>query len=351
MKSKFYKIYFSVICVFVLLIVAFLFFLGSWLKGFEATQPETIVNSIIEDYLKSDDFYKITDITTLNVSPYESEENVNEFIAESVKGKKLTASSTASKIEGCDVAYTIKADDKKLLTVYFKKTADSSQMFNRYEIMSASFDSSLFKSVTITMPQECDVKINGIYLKKENIKTLSLPEIPQKYKTEDLKTDSFVTVDKLLSDEPIIEASQNEVKLEIFKKDNQYRVADYIDDNLSDRLSAFAVDASKTYSSYMQLDAKLADINKYFATDTEFYTNLKTSLVIFALDHESFSFEDVKVHSIHKFSDNLYSCHVSLTQVLVRNGNDYRDYYNKNVFIYVNGDKMSVINLQSTEEK
>lgn len=351
MKSKFYKIYFTVICVFVLLIVAFLFFLGSWLKGFESTQPETMVNSIIEEYLKSDNFYRITDMTDLSVSPYESKENINNFIINEVKDKKITTSSTASKIEGCDVAYTIKADDKKLLTVYFKKIEDSSQMFNRYEIMSAAFDSSLFKSVTVTMPEKCEIKVNGIEFNKENIKTLSLPEIPKNYKSENLKTDSFVTIDKLLSDQPLIEASQNGVKLEVFKKDTQYRVADYINDSLSDRLSSFAVDASKTYSSYMQLDANLEDIKKYFATDTDFYTNLRTSLVIFALDHESFSFEDVKVHSIHKFSDNLYSCHVSMTQVLVRNGNDYRDYYNKNVFICVNGDKMSVINLQSTDEK
>lgn len=351
MKSKFYKIYFSVICVLVLLIVAFLFFLGSWLKDFEATQPETMVNSIIEKYLKSDDFYKITDMTDLSVSHYESKENINKVVAEAVKDKKLTYSSTASRIDGCDVAYTIKADDKKIINVYFKKTADSSQMFNRYEIISIFFDSSLYKSVTITMPEKCEIKINGVLLGKEDIKTLSLPEIPKNYKSENLKTDSFVIINNLLSQEPLVEATQNGVKLEVFKKDNQYRVADHIDDTLSDRLSTFAVDASKAYSSYMQLDANLEDIKKYFATDTDFYTNLRTSLVIFALDHESFSFEDVKVHSIHKFSDNLYSCHVSLTQVLVRRGSDYRDYYNKNVFIYFDGNKMKVINLQSTDEK
>lgn len=350
-KSKFYKIYFSVVAVFLVLIAAFLLFLSNWLENFEAQQPETMTNTIIEDYLKSDNFYSIKGLATLSVSPYESKENINKVVAEAVKDKKLTYSSTASRIEGCDVAYTIKADNKKIINVYFKKTADSSQMFNRYEIISISFDSSLYKSVTITMPEKCEIKINGVLLGKEDIKTLSLPEIPKNYKSENLKTDSFVTIDNLLSEEPLVEATQNGVKLEVFKKDTQYRIADNIDDDLSDGLSSFAIEASKTYSSYMQLDATLQDVNKYFATDTDFYTNLKTSLVIFALDHESFDFEDIKVHSIHKFSDNLYSCHVSLTQVLVRRGSDYRDYYNKNVFIYVDGDKMKVINLQSTDEK
>lgn len=350
-KSKFYKIYFSVVAVFLVLIAALLLFLGIWLKNFEAQQPETMVNTIIENYLKSNDFYSIKDLTNLSVSPYESKENINKVVAEAVKNKKITYSSTASRIEGCDVAYTIKADNKKIINVYFKKTANSSSMFTTYEMMSAAFDTSLYKSVTITMPEKCEIKINGVPLGKEKIKTLSLPEIPKNYNSENLKTDSLVTINNLLSEEPLVEATQNGVKLEVFKKDTQYRVADYIDDNLSDRLSSFATQASKTYSSYMQLDAKLTDVNKFFATDTDFYTNLKTSLVIFALEHESFDFEDVKVHSIHKFSENLYSCHVSLTQVLVRHGNNYRDYYNKNVFIYVDGDKMKVINLQSTEEK
>lgn len=350
-KSKFYKIYFTVIAAFVLLLAAFLVFLCSWLGSYEKAQPETIVNSIIENNIKTGDFYGIKDIASLKISPYETKENVNQILSELVGSKAITAASSASRIEGSDVAYTIKADDSKVLTVYFKKTDASSSLLAKYEIVSATLDESLYKSVTVTMPENCEIKVNGRILDKGDIKVTKLPEIPEKYKSDDLKGGSSATLKNLLSDNPAINAFKDGTPLTVTKNATQYTVAENIDNALQEKLSTFAVDASKTYSAYMQEDATLGAVKKYFATDTDFYTNIRTSLVIFALDHDGFDFEDVKVHSVQKYSENLYSCRVSLTQVLKRGSSKYKDYYDKNVFIYVKGDKMSVIDLQSTEDK
>lgn len=350
-KSKFYKIYFSVIAAFIVLLAAFLVFLGGWLGNYEKAQPETIINSIIEDYMMTGNFYGIKNIAQLSISPYETEDNVNNIMAEAISNKALSASSSASRIEGSDVAYTVKADDNKVLTVYFKKTADSSSLLAKYEIISADFEDEFYKSVTITMPEGCELKVNGRVLDKEDINTTKLPEIPDKYKSDDLKSSCYATLNNLLSDNPSVDAFKDNSPLNVTKNATHYSVAENIDADLQDKLSNFAVEASKTYSAYMQEDSSLGAVKKYFATDTDFYTNIRTSLVTFALDHEGFDFEDVKVHSVQKYSENLYSCRVSLTQVLKRGSSKYRDYYDKNVFIYVNGNKMSVIDLQSTEDK
>lgn len=350
-KSKFYKIYFSVIAALILLLAAFLIFLGGWLGNYEKAQPETMVNSIIETYVKSGDFYGIKNIAPISVSPYESKETINKVLSEATKSGEITASSSASRVEGAEIAYTVKAGDKKIINVYFKKTADSSALLAKYEIISVAFDDSFYKTATITMPQNTEIKVNGIALDSADIKTATLPEIPKKYKPENLKGSSYATLSNLLSDDLTVEASENGVALAVTKSGTQYSVNESIDATFKDTLTTFAIDASKTYSAYMQEDSSLGAVQKYFATDTDFYQNIRTSLVIFALDHESFRFDDVKAHSVNKFSDNLYSCHVTLTQVLIRNGKEYKDYYNKNVFIYVNGNKMSVIDLQSTGDK
>lgn len=350
-KSKFYKVYFSVIAVFLILLAAFLIYLRGWLVDYEAAQPETMVNSVIENYIKSDDFYKIGEMAPLTVSDYESKEVINKTISQAIKDKKITLASTASRIDGCDVAYTVKADDKKIITIYFKKTAESSSLLAKYEIISVAFDESFYKSVTVTMPKGCEIKINGVALNEKDVKTTQLPEIPEKYKSKNLSGGCYATIEKMLSTDVEIQATQDGKTLPVTKKDEQYSVASNIDEKLKKELSEFAKEASKTYSAYMQSDSSMAAIRKYFATDTEFYENIRTSEVNFVLDHEGYGFEDVKVHSIQKFSDKLYSCHVTLTQVLKRGGTKYRDYYNKNVFIYVDGDDMVVINLQSTEEK
>lgn len=350
-KSKFYKIYFSVIAGFLLLLAAFLIFLSGWLGNYEKAQPETMVNSIIEGYIKSGDFYEVKNIAPLNVSPYEAKETVNKVLSDAAKEGEITASSSASRIEGAEIAYTVKAGDKKLINIYFKKTASSSALLAKYEIVSMAFDDAFYKTATITMPQNAEIKVNGMVLDKADIKTATLPEIPKKYKPENLSGGCYATLSNLLSEELTVEASENGTPLAVTKSGTQYSVNESIDATLKDKLADFATEASKTYSAYMQEDSSLGAVQKYFATDTDFYQNIRTSLVIFALDHEGFRFDDVKTHSINKFSDNLYSCHVTLTQVLIRNGKEYKDYYNKNVFIYVNGNKMSVIDLQSTGDK
>ena len=351
MKSKFYKIYFSILAAFSVLLTVLLIMLGGWLDNYEKFQPETIVNGIIENYLSKNNVYGVTEIAPLKISDYETKENVTSIISSITNGKTLTASSSATRIEGCDVAYTVRVDDRKLLNVYFKKIEGSLDMLAKYEVVSMAFDDTFYKSATVTLPENCKVTINGTPLKAEDIKKAELPNIPEKYKDENVSGNSYATISNLLNENITVSAVADGTALEVSQNGAQYMVAHNIDAELSTKISEFAAEASKTYSAYMQEDSTLTAIKAYFATDTDFYENLRTSLVTFALDHEGFRFDDVQTHSIHKFSNNLYSCHVTLTQVLIRNGKEYKDYYNKNVFIHVNGDKMSVVDLQSTEEK
>ncbi len=350
-KSKFYKIYFSVLAVFAVMLTALLILLVGWLGNYEKAQPETIVNGIIETYLNQNNIYGAQEIAPLNISDYETPENVNSVISAAIAGKNLIASSSASRIEGSDIAYTVKADEQKIMNVYFKKTETSSDILAKYEVISISFDNALYKSATVTMPEGSEITVNGKPINKEDIKKAELPNIPKKYKSNDIEGNVYLTLSNLLNDNINVKATSNGKELKITKNGDQYIVAANIDAQLMSKIAEFATEASKTYSAYMQEDSSLTAIKKYFATDTDFYENLRTSLVIFALDHEGFRFDDVKTHSIDKLSDNIYSCHVTLTQVLIRNGKEYKDYYNKNVFICVNGDKMSVIDLQSTGDK
>lgn len=350
-QSKFYKIYFSVLAAFGVLLAVLLILLSGWLGNYEKAQPETIVNNIIENYINKNNAYAISEIAPLNVSSYETADKVNSVISSTVNGKAITASSSASRIEGCDVAYTIKADDQKVLNVYFKKSENSSNMLAKYEVIGVSLDDAFYKTATISLPENAIITVNGKELKAEDLKTEELPNIPEKYKPKKVSGNSYANLSNLLSEDITIKATLDGTELNVTKNGSQYSVANNISEDIKNKISNFAVEASKTYSAYMQEDSSLGAVQKYFATDTDFYTNIRTSLVIFALDHEGFRFDDVKIHSVHKFSDNLYSCHVTLTQVLIRNGKEYKDYYNKNVFVYVNGNKMSVIDLQSTEEK
>ena len=139
------------------------------------------------------------------------------MLSEAAKSGEITASSSASRVEGAEIAYTVKAGDKKIINVYFKKTADSSALLAKYEIISVAFADSFYKTATITMPQNTEIKVNGIALDSADIKTATLPEIPKKYKPENLKGSSYATLSNLLSDDLTVEASETELLLPLPK--------------------------------------------------------------------------------------------------------------------------------------
>ena len=70
-KSLFFKIYFTVIAVFICCLVVGLVFLYTWLKSFESAQPQTLVSNIVKEYLEKDNIIGLKSICEINVSPYE----------------------------------------------------------------------------------------------------------------------------------------------------------------------------------------------------------------------------------------------------------------------------------------
>lgn len=348
-KSLFYKIYFSVIAVFAVLLVIMLVLLNGWLKSYESAQPETIVNGIIEEYVKQNNVYGLKNISPLNISPYETEQSVNSAFAALTNGKTVTASSSATRIEGCDLAYTVRADDQKLINVFLQKAKGSSSFLAKYEVMEVSLADNLYKSAKIILPDGAEITVNGMALAAEDIKIEELPDIPEKYKSG-ASGNRYAELTNLISDSITVTASQGGTPLSVTQSGTQYTIAQSIDESTAAKIADFAKEASKTYSAYMQNDSSMSAVRKYFATDTEFYEKLRTSLVIFALDHNGYRFEDVQALEICRLSDTLYSCRVTLTQVLVKGGSEYKDYFDKNVYVYINGNNMSVIDLRSSGE-
>ncbi len=348
-KSLFYKIYFSVIAVFAVLLVVMLISLNGWLGNYEAAQPDALVNKIVNEYVTANNVYGLNSISQLKLSPYETKEGVNAYFKALTSGKEISASSAVNRIEGSDLAYTVKADDQKILNVYLKKKEGSSSFLATYEVMSVALPDDLYKNAQIVIPEGAEVAVNGVALKAEDKTAVQLPNIPEKYKNG-ISGGSIATLENLVSENLTVTATANGNPLTVTQSDTQYIVAQDIDEATVTKITDFAKEASETYSAYMQNDSSMTAIKKYFATDTEFYDNLRKTDVIFALDHNGYRFEDVIAHDIYRFSDNLYKTRITLTQILVKGGSQYKDYFDKNVYIYVNGDTMSVIDLRSSGE-
>lgn len=342
-KSVFYKAYFTVIALFsVALIIGLLVFRG-WLADYEAAQPEPIVNKLIESHIKTGDLYSVKDKYNLKISDYETKSNFDSFLKSLTDGKELTGTTSAVKPEGCDAAYQIKADGEKILNVYLKKDGKT----KRYFVSGCEFDSSVYKTLKITAASDAEIKINGVAVKAEDRKDEPLPDIKSDLlKSDKLIKKQIISITDLLNEPESVTATSGKKALTVENDSGVYSVAEDFPEKSA--VGDFAGKAASTYAEYMQNDSNLTNIKKYIDDTTELYKNIKSSLVIFSLDHEGHTIKDIKTTDFHKYNDSLFSCRVRLTNALKRNGAIYEDKFDKYVYLKKDGDTYKAIDMQNT---
>lgn len=145
--SLFYKIYFSAVALFAVGLTVFLFVFGSWLKAYEAAQPEQIMSAFMNNDVKSGKISAVKDKYHINVSKYETNDSIDKAFTAATKDKELTFATSAIKPEGCDLAYSVKSGDSKLMSVYLKR--DSKK---RYSISGIDFDKSFINPIKFPPP-------------------------------------------------------------------------------------------------------------------------------------------------------------------------------------------------------
>lgn len=351
-KSVFYKIYFSFIALFLIALAVLLFLFNGWLKGYEAAQPINIINGIVDSELKSGNEDYLIEKCALKISPYESKENLKALFGEQITGKDIKVFVSSKMPQDCDLAYVIKADGEKILYLYLKKQKSSNALLPTYEIVSSELEKNFYKTINITMPKNVDVTINGVTLDNAVRKDIEISQSAEGYLNgKEGITQQTATVDNLISENVLVAASVDGKAVDVEIKDGKYTVMQYIDPAIKNQIALVATEGSKAYAGYMQGDATLEQVAAYFNTGCEFYKNIRSSYTSHILEHTPAGFDSVKNDEFFQYSDNIYSCHVSFTQVLKRNGMTYKIYFDKNVFVEKSGGGFRIIDIKSPEEK
>ena len=339
-KSLFYKIYFAVIALFVVVLTVGLLILSSWLKDYETRQPENVVKDVIDMYIKDGKFCEMRDNAGLKLSTYETSDTAKAFFNSFIKDKTVTFASVSKRAEGSDLGFGISADGEKFMNVYLKKTADGG-----YELFSAEFEDTIYKTIKITMPSNADISINGKQLDQEARNDLTCPSISKSYFNGNIINKQYATVDNLIYDKPSVTTDDSFT----VTADNGglYAITLSAQDPDAAAIEDFALEAAKTCSSYLQKDETLAKLKQYLATDTEYYKNISTSYITYVAAHKGFRFDDVEVSELHKFTDNLYSCRVKMTHVIISdNGYEHNDYFDKYVYVYKTSNGLKAVDMQ-----
>lgn len=340
--SLFFKIYIAVLVIFALALSVFLIVFHSWLKSYEAGRPEQLMTAFVNDELKGGEIAAKREEYNISVSPYETDEAIKSTVSAMLTEGEPTFSTTASKPEDCELAYSVKCGDSKLMNVYFKRDEKK-----RYKISGIDFEKKLYKSFKISASSDVELSVNGVKVSDSDRKDELLPEIVSDF--ADGKTiihKQTVKLENMLGDEPKITATSDGSELTVEKSESDYTAVQSFPER--DGVADIAGKAASVYAEYMLNDSSIGQIRKYMDTDTDFYKNLRTSLVYFVIDHQKHEIKDLETFDFHKYSDELFSCRVTLVNELTRNGAKYRDKFDKYVYLRRDGNSYKVIDMQNT---
>ncbi len=347
-KSLFYKIYFGALIGLGAILGTALIILFCWLSTFEKAQPLTQANQIVENYLDKGDLFAFGEEYNSSVSKYETKEAINNRFNEIKNGSDLVITSSPKKDNEHPVAYSVKVNDQTIMTLFFKQS-DKARFFGvkPYYLGKYQLEESLFATVDISFPEGATLSINGKQIEVEDIKTLAVSEELDGKKIINKQT---VTVGPLLSTDVNITATFNGNALEVIQNGNSYTVKQDIDNTTFDKVNAFSLEGSKAYAKYMQNHSNIQTVTQYLDTSTLFYKKLKSIDVSYGWEMASYSFEGEKVTETHKFTDDIYCCRVKFTQVLRYKTREYRDNFDKYVYIKKSGNSYKIIDMQSIGE-
>lgn len=325
----FYKIYFSCLSIFVLLLIASLIGISAFISDYNKGIPETVSEKFFTDTFVNLDTDKIIEMSMFTPSEFETTEDIKALLEKTLSGD-LTYTSISSDTE--EKKYIVKSGEYKCAS--FTLLADENNDYHP-------------TGITLHLPKEparvykildsSSLYLNGVKVSEKYI-TSTEEHISSQYLPDDVTAPKWniYTIDCLtkLPEEEIIDRNSNSPSL--YDEDSiltEQLISDPEEKEVIDRIVAGA----KQYAICMQDDAPKSSVYPYFEPGTDLYNSIRSVLNIFVLNHSGYAIEDEKISEFFRYDENTVSVRVSFTHVLKKYGQeDYKDltditYFARNV--------------------
>lgn len=347
MRKKFplfYKIYFSVIAIFLVLLAVAVSVVRGYLADYEASLPEHEASRVFERYFESRDYSSLLSQSTYKLSKYETYQNLLEHLKATTDGEQLSYSRVSSGSTDA-YKYVVKTGDKRLCTFTLAPSEEKSKKgFTLYSLDSLDLSGiENKKSVKVLVPEDTVLYINGVPVGDDCITGRDIPTKSCEHMPEGVRGVylSEYVIEGLIA-EPSIIVKASDGKQTDLRYDDTDKVwrAEYLPDaSLVDELGAYVTEAAEKYAVYTQGDCGFGSIKGYYDPTSPLYTNIRTLENMFVIDHSSWSFEDEKISEFYRYDEGTVSCRVSFVHILHKPGtDDYRDYIDMTLYLRnVNG--------------
>ena len=317
----FYKIYFSALGVFALLVVIGSLLLNAWLGKYNEGIPETVSARFFEATFRTPDVDGILALSGVEPCEFESGEDLKAYVQSAFSGDELSYTSISAGSDEHVKKYIVKSGDFKI--------ADFTLTKNQNKVWQPD-------SVTLHLPaaacadyrilDSSTLYLNGIEVSDAYIIDRS-PHESADYLPEDVPAPEWVTYRvEGLTKQPSAKVVDRNGRSPVLPEEDGVLTEDILYDDPEKEIVDTLVAAAKQYAKCMQNDASKGSVLTYFEKGTDLYNSIRTAENTFVWDHSGYAFEDESVSEFFRYDENTVSVRISFTHILKKAGRaDYRD--------------------------
>ena len=329
MKKKrglFGKIYISVFSALLGLLVIAAFVLWSILGAYETTRPKHMAEEVFNKYFATLDFAGFMKAVSPDYSLFESAESINGSAKEKFDPSTLEFFEVTSSNEG-EKQYAVVVDNKRIAYYSFKVSEKKAKYgFNYYELASGEMFAAPYGNAAIRVPEGYTLKLNGTTVGEAYVTATGVKSDSCDYVTEPAKPIYYTeyTIGGLFAEPDItVEAPDGTtVGVGFNESEKVYTAAVKYDEKLENEQSEYVIDAVTAYTAYMSKDGSFDKIAGYLDKKTSIYEKVRKSEVVWVRDHSSYKITDKNASEFYAYSDDVFSCRVTMKETLTRPGYD-----------------------------
>lgn len=337
--SLFFKIYLSVVAFFVLLLIAASIVLWTYLDAYETTRPKHVAKEVFETYFKNGEIGALIDKFPSEDMYFESAESINNGVKERYDTQKFEYFPVSTDTDGSE-KYAVASEGKRLAYFTVSPTdKKASYGFKYYELSSAEMFFTSYGTVSVKVPKGFKLSINGIEVAEKFISEADIEGVSCKYMPNDsvkgVMYDMYTV--KGLVFEPTIKVTgpdSREAVLNYNETEEYFDTELFYDEELKKSQSQYVIAAATEYTKYLSNDAPFSAIAAYLDRKATIYRRVESVEVEWVRPH-TYKITEQKAEEFYKYSDDVYSCHVSLKLTMMQSGQpDFDEFIDLTLYLH-----------------
>ena len=364
MKAKKISVFYICLLIVVILVVSATqigkFYLKDVLTEYENSQYKYTAEDFFKNNFSDSSPEALAELFKSQVAEYETEERFATHLSKITSNNTFSFNKAASGISD-EIKYSVNCGNEKFATFSLEKSDEKSKKgFDLFRPSSVLFNENLFNTAIFELPMGYSLYINGFLIDDkfiidkfdfdvsafsdeiESIEYLvySVPKLCDGFEYTVNDSDGANAIvseqDGVFRADVSFDKTNDIVMFEGIEKEFSDEEAKERGSILETEYSTYVIDATKAYAQYMQKDANFGKVSKYLDSSSDIYDTIRLNENWMVISHFANWFEDEKVFDFYAYSDDVFSCRITITQVLrysESSGNsqkditkDYRDY-------------------------